>query len=122
MLASYDLCPSIKSRPKGGQAATVTGRRFRRPKLSWLGWAFVISFGVMAAQLEIEDLGNSMTEALDKVRRGEEVTIADHGRPVAKLVPVEPEERVFGAFKGRVVIADDFDAPLPPEVLAEFEK
>lgn len=63
-----------------------------------------------------------MTDALDKVRRGEEVTIADHGRAIAKLVPIEPEERVFGAFKGRAVIADDFDAPLPPDALAEFEK
>jgi prevent-host-death family protein len=76
----------------------------------------------MATQLEIRDLGTSMTDALDKVRRGEEVTIADHGRAVAKLVPIEPKDRVFGAFKGRAVIADDFDAPLPPEVLAEFEK
>jgi prevent-host-death family protein len=76
----------------------------------------------MATQLEIKDLGNSMSDALDKVRRGEEVTIADHGYAIAKLVPIEPEERVFGAFKGRVVIADDFDAPLPPDVQAEFEK
>jgi prevent-host-death family protein len=76
----------------------------------------------MATQLEIQDLGIPMTNALEKVRRGEEVTIADHGRAVAKLISIEPEERVFGAFKGRVVIADDFDAPLPPDVLAEFEK
>jgi prevent-host-death family protein len=76
----------------------------------------------MATQLEIQDLGSSMTDALDKVRRGEEVTIADHGHAIAKLVPVEPEERVFGAFKGRVEVADDFDAPLPPDILAEFEK
>jgi prevent-host-death family protein len=76
----------------------------------------------MATQLDIQDLGPSITDALDRVRRGEEVTIADHGHAVAKLIPIEPEERVFGAFKGRAVIADDFDAPLPPEVLAEFEK
>ena len=76
----------------------------------------------MATQLEIQELGASMTDAIDKVRRGEEVTIADHGLAVAKLVPIEPEERVFGAFKGRAVIAEDFDAPLPPTVLAEFEK
>jgi prevent-host-death family protein len=73
----------------------------------------------MATQLEIQDLGKSMTDALDKVRRGEEVTIADHGHVVAKLVPIESEERVFGAFKGRVVIADDFDAPLPPELMGD---
>lgn len=76
----------------------------------------------MATQIEVQDLGISMTDALEKVRRGEEVTIADHGQAIARLVPIAPEERVFGAFKGRVVIADDFDAPLPPQVLAEFEK
>ncbi|HEY8749914.1 MAG TPA: type II toxin-antitoxin system prevent-host-death family antitoxin [Tepidisphaeraceae bacterium] len=76
----------------------------------------------MATQIEVHDLGLTMSDALDKVRRGEEVTIADHGQAVAKLVPIEPDERVFGAFKGRVVVADDFDAPLPPDVLAEFEK
>jgi len=76
----------------------------------------------MATQIEIQDLGAPMTEALDKVRRGEEVMIADHGRAVAKLVAIQPGDRVFGAFKGRVEIAEDFDAPLPPEVLAEFEK
>jgi prevent-host-death family protein len=76
----------------------------------------------MATQLEIRDIGISINDALERVRRGEEVTIADHGQAVAKLVPIESEQRVFGAFKGRVVIADEFDAPLPPEVLAEFEK
>jgi prevent-host-death family protein len=76
----------------------------------------------MATQLEIQDLGTSMTDALERVRRGEEVTIADHGHAIAKLVPIDSGERVFGAFKGRVVVADDFDAPLPPETLAEFEK
>ncbi len=54
----------------------------------------------MATQLEIQDLGASMAIALEKVRHGEEVTIADHGRAVAKIVPVLPAERVFGAFKG----------------------
>ena len=76
----------------------------------------------MATQLEIQDLGISIADALEKVRRGEEVTIADHGHAVAKLVPIESDERVFGEFKGRAVIADDFDAPLPPEILAEFGK
>ena len=76
----------------------------------------------MATQLEIQDLGRSIVDALEKVRRGEEVTISDHGRAVAKLVPIEPDERVFGAFKGRAIIAEDFDAPLAPNFLAEFEK
>jgi len=76
----------------------------------------------MATQLEIENLGAPMADAVERMRRGEEVTIADHGRAVARLVPIEFSDRVFGAFKGRVEIADDFDAPLPPDLQAEFEK
>jgi prevent-host-death family protein len=82
----------------------------------------------MAIQLELENLGDAITAALEKVRDGEEVTIADHGKAIAKLVPIEPkplrepEQRIFGAFKGRGWIADDFDAPLPPDLQAEFEK
>jgi hypothetical protein len=28
---------------------------------------------------------------------------------------------VFGLMKGEIWVSDDFDDPLPPEVLAEFE-
>ena len=36
------------------------------------------------------DAKNRLSELLDKVERGEEVTITRRGRPVAKLVPVKP--------------------------------
>jgi antitoxin (DNA-binding transcriptional repressor) of toxin-antitoxin stability system len=76
----------------------------------------------MPLQLEISDLDVPMAEALKQVRRGEEVTISDNGHTIAKLVLVDPQERVFGAFEGRGEIADDFDAPLPPDLQAGFEK
>jgi len=31
------------------------------------------------------------------------LVITKHGKPVARLVPVEPEQRLFGALKGSVV-------------------
>jgi hypothetical protein len=42
---------------------------------------------------------------------------------VARLVPVvlPAEERPLGTESGRVFIADDFDAPLPADVLDSFE-
>ena len=82
----------------------------------------VLSSQPTATQFELEHLGASMSEAIERMRCGEEVTISDHGQPVAKLVPMDAKERVFGAFKGRVIIADDFDAPLPESFRAEFEK
>ncbi len=59
-----------------------------------------------------------------RVRDGEEITIAEAGEPVARLVPITPTKkpRVFGLFKGKVRIADNFCAPLPDDVLKEFEK
>jgi antitoxin (DNA-binding transcriptional repressor) of toxin-antitoxin stability system len=43
---------------------------------------------------------------------------------VAKLVPFEkpPQDRKPGSAKDKMVIADDFDAPLPDDILKEFYK
>lgn len=75
----------------------------------------------MAIQLESADLGTTIADALDRVRRGEEVTIADHGRPIARIIPVGVEERIFGDFQGKVHMRDDFNAPLSEVELAEWE-
>ena len=60
---------------------------------------------------------------VEEAERGEEVIIARAGKPVAKLVPLKarPRSRRLGLLEGRVRIADDFDAPLPEEVLKAFE-
>lgn len=52
------------------------------------------------------------------------MVIARAGVPVARLVPAAPsgEERPLGTETGRVVVADDFDAPLPEDVLKAFER
>ena len=54
---------------------------------------------------------------------GEDVVIARAGKPVVRLTRLEPVKRpiVFGLMKGKIHVSDDFDDPLPPEVLAEFE-
>jgi antitoxin (DNA-binding transcriptional repressor) of toxin-antitoxin stability system len=51
------------------------------------------------------------------------VIIARAGKPVARLTQLRPEKKpiVFGLLKGKIHVPDDFDDPLPPEVLAEFE-
>jgi antitoxin (DNA-binding transcriptional repressor) of toxin-antitoxin stability system len=50
------------------------------------------------------------------------VVITRGGEPVARLVPTTAKRRrVLGRDAGRITIADDFDAPLPAAVLADFE-
>jgi antitoxin (DNA-binding transcriptional repressor) of toxin-antitoxin stability system len=58
------------------------------------------------------------------VALGEAVTIAKAGKPVARLVPIrQPRvQRVLGTAKGDFRVPDDFDAPLPEDLLAEFYK
>jgi prevent-host-death family protein len=66
---------------------------------------------------------SQLSRLLDQAAQGEEVVITRHGRPVAKLVPVGPvrEERRLGGLRGKIRIAKDFDAPLPEDLLDEFE-
>lgn len=63
-----------------------------------------------------------LSRLLQRVAAGEEITIANRGTPVARLVPAERPKgrRLLGVDRGRVKIADDFDEPLPPEILAGF--
>jgi len=60
---------------------------------------------------------------LKRVAAGEEITIANRGVPVARLVPATAAgaKRKLGAFAGQMTIPDDFDAPLPEALLAAFE-
>lgn len=60
---------------------------------------------------------------VNAVMQGKEIRIAKAGKPVAKLVPLEakqPKVR-FGVLKGKIKVPDDFDAPLPNEVIDQFE-
>jgi prevent-host-death family protein len=56
----------------------------------------------------------------DVERTGQSVTITNHGRPVAKLVPVQPVPRQFGQLPN-LVVPSDFDEPLPESELARWE-
>jgi prevent-host-death family protein len=63
-----------------------------------------------------------LSRLLEEVAAGEEIVIAKAGRPVARLLPYVPrrEPRQPGLMKGKLWIADDFDEPLPEEILAAF--
>ncbi|GMU54370.1 type II toxin-antitoxin system Phd/YefM family antitoxin [bacterium CPR1] len=63
-----------------------------------------------------------LSRLLEEVSQGKTIIIARAGKPVARLVPYEePAPRRPGFLKGRIRIADDFDAPLPDDLLGLFE-
>lgn len=65
----------------------------------------------------------SLSKLIEEVLNGREVIIGKAGKPVAKLVPYQPETapRILGAgnWKGKIWIADDFN-DLPDEILNLF--
>ena len=63
-----------------------------------------------------------LSRLVDEAAAGEDIVIAKAGRPMVRLVPVSArkERRGFGADKGKFKTPDDFDAPLPPEILEAF--
>ena len=74
--------------------------------------------------VNIHEAKTHLSRLLGRVERGEEIVIARAGRPVARLLPlVSPkEERLLGLDRDTMNIASDFDAPLPDDLLAEFER
>ncbi len=51
----------------------------------------------------------------DVAERREPLVITKRGKPIAKLVPVEPERQLFGALRGSVVEETDIVSPLDAE-------
>ncbi|GEM_PF-439586 len=61
---------------------------------------------------------------ISRVELGEEIIISNRGVPVAKLVPFSSASNrhaSLGMDRGRFMVPDDFNAPLPEEILAAFE-
>ena len=74
-------------------------------------------------EVNIHQAKTHFSRLLQRVAAGEEVVIARAGVPVARLVAVEPKKRKLrplGMDEGRIWIADDFNAPLPDDLLKEF--
>jgi prevent-host-death family protein len=73
------------------------------------------SVGVHEAKTNLSDL-------LRRAEAGEDVVICRGTEPVARLVPIRPLlGQRLGLDEGLFVVPDDFDAPLPDEVLDSFE-
>lgn len=74
------------------------------------------------AEVNVHEAKTHLSRLLLRVAGGEEIVIARAGKPVARLVPIEPRpQRVIGQDDGLFEVPEDFDAPLPDEVLALFQ-
>lgn len=78
----------------------------------------------MSVQVNIYEAKSKFSKLISQAMAGEEIIIAKSGKPVARLIPFEkpPQDRKPGSAKGKIIIANDFEAPLPADILEEFYK
>jgi prevent-host-death family protein len=65
--------------------------------------------------VNVHEAKTHLSRLLQRVEAGEEIDVARRGKVVATLVPVSRPRPRLGSMPG-IVIADDFDAPLPPDI------
>jgi antitoxin (DNA-binding transcriptional repressor) of toxin-antitoxin stability system len=74
--------------------------------------------------ISIHDVMQDLSGCLQKVERGETFVIIQDDKPVAELKPVFTSPtgpRPFGLCAGEFRVPDDFDAPLPEDIIGQFE-
>ncbi len=74
----------------------------------------------MTTSVGVHEAKTHLSRLLEKVAAGEEVEITNRGRVVARLVGPARRTPNFGFDRGRVWLADDFDA-LPEDLRRAFE-
>ncbi|CAN5477388.1 hypothetical protein BH10PSE6_BH10PSE6_42790 [soil metagenome] len=77
----------------------------------------------MTKIFNLSEAKDQFSSLVDRAMAGEETIISKHGKPVAKIVPLPVRKkgpRKQSNYLGLTYMADDFDAPLPPEMLKLF--
>lgn len=71
----------------------------------------------------VQELDKQIYTLLAEVQRGAEIVISSSGKPLARLLPFDNDKKNirFGVLRDKVKVSKDFDAPLPDDILAEFE-
>jgi prevent-host-death family protein len=76
----------------------------------------------MAKTANLYEVKTHLSALVDRAADGEEIVIAKTRKPRARLVPISTphKPRRPGGRKSKVWVAEDFDAPLPADLLAAF--
>jgi prevent-host-death family protein len=74
-------------------------------------------------EVGVHEAKTHLSRLLRRVAAGEEVIITNGGRPAARLMPIGvSERREVGFDRGIVDVPDDFDDPLPDDIVRDFER
>jgi prevent-host-death family protein len=76
----------------------------------------------MTKSVGVHEAKTHLSRLLERVSAGEEIAITRRGEEVARLVPAVQTNRRFGTDEGSFRVPDDFDSPLPDDVVSAFEQ
>ena len=73
--------------------------------------------------VNIHEAKTQLSKLVDRAAKGESFIIAKSGKPLARLGPLHGarRKRRLGVLAGKLRVPEDFDAPLPDEVIDAFE-
>ena len=77
-----------------------------------------------AIQVSIEEIKHDFAAYLQRVKAGETLIIVQAGKPLAEIKPIASKTtalRPFGLCAQEFTVPDDFDEPLPENIIREFE-
>lgn len=73
-------------------------------------------------KVNIYEAKTHFSELVEAASAGEEIIIARAGKPMARLCALgeKARPRKAGCLKGKFSVSEDFDAPLPDDLLEAF--
>ena len=76
----------------------------------------------MITYVTLPEATANIVQLLDRVSQGEEIIISQAGQPIAHISPAQRNRspRVPGQYAGKLTIPDDFNDPLPDDILDGF--
>jgi prevent-host-death family protein len=79
---------------------------------------------VVRETVSLYEAKTHLSALVERAAGGEQIVIAKSGKPKALLVPLDDTraERRPGRGRGKWRVSPDFDAPLPDDVVADFEQ
>ena len=78
--------------------------------------------------VNISDMERDLAGYLHRVQAGETLLVLETDQPLEEIKPPrnpgqkKRQPRPFGLCQGDFVVPDDFDAPLPEDILQDFER
>ncbi|NEP61283.1 MAG: type II toxin-antitoxin system Phd/YefM family antitoxin [Symploca sp. SIO2G7] len=73
--------------------------------------------------ITVDEIQREPLKYLRQVEAGETIVIMRYNQPIAELRPIASSKqlRPFGLCAGEFTVPEDFDAPLPEDLLNSFE-